>query len=187
VIPIVRTHRPESAVNLLLKYHRLVLVQAHYDNYVRVRFRPDRVRDERVYFGKVPSQIKKWRERGGCLVSWRRVDAKEGAHDALVFAECPKSLEQVYAAAALTRSLAVIYMPTSWRQHEATIAKRHKDAHPSKYVRQIKRLTILRDMLETMPMLTRDYLDRRFSRAPSRMLSAPASPEAVALPSGTGR
>lgn len=186
MIPLARTHRPEAAATLLLRYFRTVLVQAHYDNYTPIRFRADLVKDDRVFFGKTASQIKRWHERGGCLVSWRRVDGKEGENDALLFAECPKSFEGVYAATGFTAQLAVIYVPPTWRPHEATIAQRHKDAHPAKHLRQVKRLKILRDQLPSMPLLTQEFLDLRFSRlAPLPPKSAPESPEAAARSADT--
>lgn len=178
MIPLVRTYRPERAVNLLLKRFRCVLVQAHYDNYTRIRFQADRVRDERVFFGKVPSQVKRWHERGGCLVSWRRVDGQEGENDAIVFAECPRSLEGIYASIGLTRHLAVVTMPPTWRIHEGTVAQRYQDS-PNKLAKHTRRLTILRDMLSATPLLTRDFLDRHFSPAES----SPPSP-APGLPAG---
>lgn len=161
MIPLSRTTRPEAAANLLLGTFRNVLVQAHYDNSVRIRFRADLVTNGNVFFGKVPSQVRQWRSQGGLLISWRRVDAKEGPHDALLFMECPKSIEGIYRSASLTRHLAVIYSPPSWRLHEDTILNRHKHAHRSKFARQMKRLEIVRDYLETLPELTRPYLARR--------------------------
>lgn len=183
MIEIARAARPEAAANLLLRQFRHVLVQAHYDNTVRIRFRADMVTDRRVYFGKVASQIKRWQEKGGCLISWRRVDNMEGEHDAILFAECPKSLDAIHMATRRTRHLAVVWLPPTWRLHEETIAKRHKDKHPGKYVRQVRKLDLLRGILERAPLLSRDFLDRRFAPpalAASRPSGAPASREAAA-------
>lgn len=185
MIPILRCSSSESAANLLVQFFPRVLIQAHYDNYTRVRFRPDALRDERVFFGKVPSQIKRWHERGGCLVSWRRVDAMEGAHDAIVFAECPKSMDALYVATRLTSCLCVVWEPPTWRLHEETIAKRHREAHPSRYARQVRKLAIIRGVIEAAPTLTRDYLERRYARGSSRALPAPAPPADAATPSDT--
>lgn len=185
MIPIVRTHRPESAVNLLLRRFQSVLVQAHYDNYTRIRFRADLVKDPRVFFGKVPTQIRKWHADGGCLISWRRVDGKEGESDAILFAEAPKSMEGIYAGIGLVRHLAVVYVPPTWRPHELTIRQRHADAHEAKCARQLKRLRIMRDVLDRSPLLTLDFLDRLLARQEaSQPLSAPASLEGVARPPG---
>lgn len=188
MIPIVRTFRPESAVNILLKHVSSVIVQAHYDNYTRIRFRADLVRDDRVFFGRVPSQHRLWRARGGCLISWRRVDGKEGENDAVVFAEAPKSMEGIYAAIGFTRSIAVVYVPPTWRPHLQTIAQRFGPDRPGKYAKSLKRLQIMRDVLETAPLLTHDLLGRLLSRQePPPPLSSPGSPAAAAPPAGTAR
>lgn len=158
-------------------------MQAHYDNYTRIRFRADMVRDERVFFGKVPSQIRKWRERGGCLVSWRRIDGKEGENDAILFAECPKSMDSLHSSIGFTAHLAVIYAPPTWRAHDATIAERFKD-RPNKMLKATRRLDIMKAVVAEAPELTLDYLTRRFSRlAPSQPSPAPESPEGAARPS----
>lgn len=187
MIPLRTTRKPEAAVNLMLKYFRHVLIASHYDNNLKIRFRPDLIRDDRVFFGKVPSQIKRWREQGGCLVSWRRVDALEGEHDAILFTECPKSLDAVSRGMALTASLAVIYLPPTWKAHEDTINARQKDA-PEKRIRHLNRLKLLSSVLEDTPVLTRTFLEKRFSPlAPSRSSPVPAQPEAVAPLSDKGR
>src|SRR5229473_1864521 len=114
MIPLFRTRRMEAATNLLLAHFRQVLVRAAYDNYVRIRFRADDVNGGEVYFNRVPSQKKKWHEKGGALITWRN-DNREGPHDAIVFAECPKSFGLILQAIKQTRVLGVIYEPPSWR------------------------------------------------------------------------
>lgn len=187
MIPIARTSKPESAATLLAQTFRHVLVQMHHDNHTRIRFRADLVRDERVFFGKVASQIVRWREQGGVLISWRRVDGKEGAHDALLFAESPKSLEDIYKRSLLTRSLVVVYTPPTWRPHEETIAARTQEQHPSRGVRRLKNFRILTDTLADKPILSRPYLSRllRAPQASSRPLFAPGSREAGARSADT--
>lgn len=189
MIPLARCTRPEAAANLLLGTFRNVLVQAHYDNKVRIRFRADLVDAGRVFFGKVPSQIRSWRAHGGLLISWRRVDAKEGPHDAILFAECPRSIEAIYSGAHLTRHMAVVYVPPTWRLHEDTIIGRQKNAHPWKFAKHMKQFEIMRDYVRTLPALSRPYLLRQ-SRArlaafpPS---SAPALSASAAPPANTPR
>lgn len=193
MIPFSTTTRAETAANRLLDHFRHVLVQAYYDNNdaQRIRFRADLVTHPRVYFGKVPSQIRQWRKTGGLLISWRRVDAKEGPHDALLFMECPKSIEGMYKGAHLTRHLAVIYVPPTWRVHEDTIIGRHKNAHPSKFQRQMKRLEIVRDYVKSLPVLTQIYLARqqraRAAQAQSSSSFSPSPPADAAPPAYTPR
>lgn len=187
MIPVYRCRRPETAANQLLRYFQRVLVQAHYDNDIRVRFRADFVKDDRVYFAKVESQIKRWQERGGCLISWRRVDGHEGEHEAIVFSECPKSLEAVYSATRFTAKVAVIYQPPTWRPHEETIARRHVE-HPSKQRRALRRLAMLRDFMTAYPFLSLQRLDRQYARLePFQRSGARASPEGGARSPGTTR
>ncbi len=187
MIPIALTDAPESSANRLLRVFRTVLVQAYYDNYLRIRFRADMVRDERVFFGKVPSQIAAWHEQGGVLISWRRVDAREGPHDAILFAECPKSLDGLYRSCQFTRAVAVVYTPPTWRPHEETIARRHGQTHPAKAARQLKRLGMLRDVLAEKPTFSRAYLVRlrRAQEAAPPPSSSPGSPADAAHAAGT--
>lgn len=146
----------ESAANLLVKHCCHVLVRAAYDNYVRIRFRADDLRDPRCYFNKVPSQHKRWRETGGALITWRNSNL-EGPHDAILFVECPKSMEALHAAVQSTGKVGVIYEPPSWRQHEQQIARRHLEK-PGKFKRQMKRLQIVREFVEMLPILSRPRL-----------------------------
>lgn len=174
----------ESAANLLVKHYRHVLVRAAYDNYVRIRFRADDLRDPRCYFNKVPSQHKRWRETGGALITWRNSNL-EGPHDAILFVECPKSMEALHAAVQTTRSVGVIYEPPSWRQHEQQLAKRHADK-PAKFKRQMKRLQIVREFVEMLPVFSPPRL-RSVLAAASRSSGAPASREAAVPPTGIVR
>lgn len=178
----------ESAANLLVKHFKLVLVRAAYDNYVRIRFRADDLRDPRCYFNKVSSQRKRWHETGGALITWKNNNL-EGPHDVILFVECPKSIDAIYRAVQNTATLGVIYEPPSWRNHEQQIAKRHKDKHPRKFVRQFERLRITQAFVETLPEFSRPRLLTllRARAASSRSLSSPAQSEAAAPLSDTGR
>ena len=149
----------ESAANVLLSHFKHVLVRAAYDNYVRIRFRADAVRNGRVYFNKVVSQHKSWRETGGALITWKNSNL-EGPCDAIVLVECPKSLDALYRAIKNTASVAVIYEPPSWRQHEQQIAKRHKEKHPRKSARQLERLVMIQDFVQRLPEFTKRRLRR---------------------------
>ena len=182
MIPLYRTHRMESAANLLVKHCRQVLVFAAYDNYVRIRFRADKMRDPRCYFNKVPSQRLAWEKNGGALITWRN-DGTEGQHDAILFVECPKSIERLVAAIKPTRLLGVIYEPPTWRQHEQQIAKRFSD-RPNKFKKHMKRLRVMQDFVARLPEFSRYRLQRALA-ASARSSPAHALPAAAALPSDT--
>jgi len=152
----------EWAADVLLEHFREVLIWCAYDNYVRIRFRADDLKDERLYFGRVPSQFSRWRKTGGALITWRN-DNKEGAHDAIVFAECPKSLRALEKATVNTRSIGVIYQPPSWRNHEQQIIKRHP-LGSRKRARQLEKLSLMRYFVEHLPELTRHRLRRLCAR-----------------------
>lgn len=176
MIELFRTKRMEWAANLLVENYRLVLVRAAYDNYTRIRFRADDVEDSRLYFGRVPSQFRRWRETGGALITWRN-DNKEGAHDAILFVECPKSLKEMQRASVNTTALGVVYVPPTWRAHEEQIVLRHEGR---KRERQLEKLTLMRYFVEHLPELTRDRLRRlRARQERSQSSCAPESHEAA--------
>lgn len=152
----------EWATDVLLEHFHEVLVRAAYDNYVRIRFRADDVKDPRFYFGKVPSQLAKWRKTGGALLTWRN-DNREGKHDAIVLAECPKSLTLLQRFTANTRYVGVIYMPPTWRNHEQQIIKRHPEGS-RKRARLLEKLATMRYFAEHLPELTRPSLTRLCAR-----------------------
>jgi hypothetical protein len=176
----------ESAANLLLRNFRHVLIRAAYDNYTRIRFRADDVEDPRVYFGKanVPSQIKKWRETGGALITWRNTNL-EGPHDAILFVECPKTMSAIRGATRNTAHVGVIYIPPSWRLHDETLAYRHRD-RPVKLARAQRRMEEVK-ALELLPELTPASLRRtlRAQGVASQSSSSPESPEAAGRSAGT--
>jgi hypothetical protein len=157
LIPLYRTQHMEQAANLLVKHYRLVLVRAAYDNYVRIRFRADDLTDARCYFNKVESQHTSWLKNGGALITWKNTN-REGPHDAIVFVACPKSLQALSEARVSTKSLGVIYEPTSWRNHEQQLAKRFKDRHPRKHQRAFERLEYMKLFVSGLPEFTQERL-----------------------------
>jgi hypothetical protein len=182
MIPLYRTHRMESAVNLLVRQFRHVLVRAHYDNAIRIRFRAGKLRDPRVFFGKVPSQFDRWQKKGGVLISWWRPNMNF-THDACLFVECPKSIEEVRRALAMTTIVGVIYEPPTWRPHEETIRKRTVNRHPASYPGRMERLAIIREYVEDLPWLTSRALAsllRARQRELSQSSTVPASRESSA-------
>ncbi len=173
----------ESAANLLLRHFRHVLIRAAYDNYTRIRFRADDVEDERVYFAKVESQIKKWRDNGGALITWKNTN-QEGPHDAILFVECPKTMWAIHRATRNTAHVGVIYIPPSWRLHDETLAYRHR-SRPVKLARAQRRMEQVK-ALELLPEITAASL-RRTLRAQglSQSSCAPESPAGAERSAGT--
>ena len=183
MIPLYRTSRMESAANILIHRVRRVLVRAAYDNHVRIRFRADSLRDPRVFFGKVPSQRKKWQEKGGALISWRN-DNREGEHEAIVLVECPKTIEVLYRAIKPTLMVGVVYVPPSWNPHEEQIEWRYRKRPVWKKERALERLAIVREFVEQLPPFTRERLAHllraRLAQPQSSSLSSPGSPASAA-------
>lgn len=168
----------EWAANVLIEHIRLVLIRAAYDNYIRIRFRADDVTDPRLYFGKVTSQFLRWRETGGALITWRNND-QEGPHDAILFVECPKSIDAIYRSTRNTSTIGVIFEPPTWLPHEQQIQRRHKYRHPRKCERQMERLGIVREFVARLPIFTRSSLVRLLSRS-----AASQSSSSLELPEG---
>lgn len=171
----------ESAANILVNSVPRVLVRAAYDNNVRIRFRADALKDPRVFFGKVPSQRKKWQERGGALISWRN-DNREGEHEAIVIVECPKSMEVLYRAIKPSKLLGVVYVPPSWTPHENQIEWRFRKKPQWKKERALERFAIVREFVESLPPFTkarcRHLLRARAAASPQSF--SPESPAGAA-------
>jgi len=189
LIPIFRTRHMESAVNLLLKNFRTVLVYCAYANVhhgrdLRVRFRADKIKDQRVFFDRTKSQVKRWRERGGALIVWSNRNRMRD-YDAMVFAEAPRRIEALYEAQKCARHCAVIYEPPSWNPHIEITKLRHAE-HPAKLRRAVRDLAIMESYVSSLPLLSRRSL---LSRLPaqeesSRSSFAPGSPEGAERSAG---
>ena len=175
----------ESAANRLVKHFRQVLIRASYENQVRIRFRADDLRDPRCFFNKVPSQRRKWEELGGALITWRDNNL-EGPHDAILFVECPKSMEHLYRAQLATRMVGVVYEPPTWKPFVDLLHWRHSD-HPAKLRRQLERLEIIRAFVAMLPPFTPLRLKTllRARAASSRSSSSPELRGAAAPSPGT--
>lgn len=179
----------EWAANVLVELCGKVLVRAAYEvsDKMRIRFRADRLEDPRCFFNKVPSQRKRWHDRGGALITWRNRN-DEGPHAAILFVECPKSMEQIYRATLTTSTVGVIYEPPTWRPLEETLSKRH-DGKPAKLNRQMERLRIVQAYVEALPEFSRQRLVRLLlaREEASRSSSAPESLAIEERSSGTPR
>lgn len=176
----------ETAANILLRHFRHVRIDCAYMNVTRgvdrrVRFRADDVKGAMVYFAKVPSQIKRWRENGGAIICWTWRNDLEC--DAMLFAESPKRMEALRPATRTVRSVGVIYEPPSWKPYEEVIRARHGE-HAGKLRRQIRSLEIMQDYVAGLPILTHQAVIRLRARAlvspPPSSSPSFGSPEAAA-------
>lgn len=132
----------ESATNVLREHYRHVLVRAVYGNaYVRVRFKADEVPG--IYFNKTQSQLEAWQKNGGTLLTWKN-NNKEGAHDAIVVVECPKSIEILYKAIQPTRYVGVIYDPPKWvwTANEEDLRRRAKPMQLQKRLDDLAQISV---------------------------------------------
>lgn len=122
MIPLYRTPKMEQAVNTLAKHFRQVVVDTTYWCIPAIRFRPDMIHAASVYFARVPSQIVLWQNRGGVLIRWNR-KTEIGSYDAILFAECPRSVEYLDRYSSGARSIVVVYEPPTWRVHAQSVQK----------------------------------------------------------------
>ncbi len=191
MIPVYRTRHPENAVTALLDSGLKVLVNCVYENYerghdMRVRFRADLVRDERIFFAKVYSQQRRWKERGGAIIAWTWAHSLAHYADAIVYQECPKSMEMLWKSAE-AGVLAVVYQPPSWIAYE-TILRERKAGKPKKLSIALTKWATVRDYVDGCPRLTSQSLGRLLARM-ERARSSPSrgSPAgAVRSPDTTG-
>lgn len=175
LIQLYRTVRQEWAVNLLLKHFRHVLIRMYGVKGNQIRFRADRVEDERFYFGNVPSQIEHWQKTGGACIMYQ--DSQTILpHDALLFSECPRAVEMLDRASLGTRSVVVVFMPPNWRRHEEALAERFSGI--KRMVAQM-RFERMRALAEAAPVFTPRALEKLLARLGSSQSSfSPESPAA---------
>ncbi len=188
MIPVYRTSNMEQAVNMLAREFRQVLVDAYYDMRPRIRFRPDSI-TSRVYFAKVPSQILSWQNTGGVIVRWsRRIVV--GPHDAVLFAECPRTIHFIDRLARDTRTVAVVYCPPTWKAHFDTIGQRAEKKKEGRRRAEMDALGRVKQFVEGSERFTPSVLARLLlvhQGTIVRPSSAPGSRAVVARASGTNR
>lgn len=127
---ILRATKLEAAATLLAKHYPRVLVRATHSLKNPIRLRADKVKGARIYFARPrsrDSQIARWQEHGGILIS-TLFDYQEGPHDALLLVECPMSLAALSAPLKDTGTVAAIYRSPSWRAHADEIKHRYPPA-----------------------------------------------------------
>ena len=158
MIPLYRTTRPEIAVNWLVKHFERVLVQQHpeFNDRLRIRFRADMVKGADVYFDRVPSQLIRWQERGGVLITGLRADPVKkvfGKHDAIVWSECPTRLKLLYRDLKDVTTVGVIRQRPDvlWKGYEEAIRTRRPDYPITKQLQRIKLLYQMRAFVDALP------------------------------------
>lgn len=182
MIPVYKTQKPEQIVNAMAKQFPRVVVDARYWNIMPIRFRPDLLHG-RVYFAKTPSQITQWQNNGGVLVRWHSSHFV-GPHDAILYAECPRSIEMLDRYARETSILCVVYQPHSWRPHFMTVYERTKEKTPGQKQTAIEALERVHQLVEGSPTLSPASL-ARLSRA--RLAESPQPSSVPELRAISGR
>lgn len=178
----------EQAVNMLAREFRLVLVDANYTMNPHIRFKPDSI-TERVYFAKVPSQILAWQNTGGVLVRWSR-KVVVGPSDAMLFAECPRTIHFIDRLAQDTRTVAVVYCPPTWKAHFQTVSSRCEKKKEGRRRSEMDALGRVKQFVEGSERFTPSVLARLLlvhQATIVRPSSAPGSREVEARASGTNR
>ena len=188
MIPLYRTTKPERAANLLAQNYRRVLVNAFYYCIPTLRFRADLI-DGRVYFDKVPSQIVAWQNTGGVLMHFKK-DVEVGACEAILFAECPRTVEFLDLLSQDVLEIAVVREPPTWQVHLDSVKRNHADKPERLQRKAMDNLQRVRQLVDSSARLTPASLahllhsQRKATPQPS---FAPASPASEARSSGTTR
>lgn len=176
----------ERAVNLLAVHFRQVAVWAAYWCRPSVRFQADKIHSAQVYFDRTDSQITLWQNRGGVLIRWGNKTVL-GPHDAMFFAECPRSIEFLDRYSEQTRSVVVVHEPTNWRVHEESVRSRYSDK-PRKLRSATDALERIKQLMESTERFTPASLARLLRAHPAaspQPSSALESRAVVARSSGT--
>jgi hypothetical protein len=128
-VPVYVTETPEKAANLLAKNYDRVLVRMVYSMQPYIRFRPKMLNDK-AYVVRHNIGDPSGFERGVCL--WYRAIEGNGPPpipiNAMLFAECPRSMKELKSLAANVSHEIVIYQPPTWEAHTATITRRSSPA-----------------------------------------------------------
>lgn len=184
MIPLYRCRNLEPTIDLLARYFRHVVVNSNFNLNTTVRLRADLLKEaEGVFFSKTESQVELWQARGGVLHmmlkrSWD--DPTAGPHDAILFVECPRSVELLDDACQETRSLAVVCLPKNWERHEHALKKitEGKDARLVK--REFDKLERVKQLVTAGKFLNRSVLDRLSVPSQPSLSCAPVLPAGVA-------
>src|SRR5258708_948619 len=179
MISVYRTSDMEQAANLLGKNFRQVLVDAVYYCEPKIRIQADKLTTAQVYFDRTDSQVTRWQDSGGILIQWYR-DRAKGEYEAMLFAECPRSIALLDRYADGARWIAVVYEPPTWRVHHDTVKLRMEERKPEKCRRSLIALERVQQLVESAPALTPASLARLLLSHPgqiARPSSVPVLPE----------
>lgn len=181
-----QTREPERSANWLLQRFTHVMVWCHpeFAHSLSIRFRGDMLKGDHVYFDRVKSQVERWKETGGSLITWSREDPPYkvfGRFDAIVIQECPTRATSLHTIIKNVDRVCVIYNRPNWDKFEEAIRVRRAYS-PGKMVRRMDELRFMQQLVGGLPVFSRENLDRipRAPEAESQLLSAPESPEAEA-------
>lgn len=167
MIPLFQTTEPERAVNVLVRHFERVLVQQHpeFHDSMRIRFRADLVKGADVYFDRTPSQLLRWQQRGGVLITGSRPDPVRkifGPHDAIVFSECPTRTALMIRYLIDTTTVGVIRQRPDilWTRYEEAIRTRRTHYPITKQLQRIVRLYEMRAFVDGLPKFSPQALAR---------------------------
>lgn len=164
MIPLFKTNAPEEAARLLLGHFRHVVIDCRtffsFDQKWQIRFRPDLITGYEVYFNKVASQVKLWRENGGALIRRSKVgdELQPGPHDAVLLIICPGRIRPIQEETADTKSIAVIREPVHWRAQEARLAQIQQDKTERAFITAGLDLDALKTLVGVLPVFSRKSL-----------------------------
>lgn len=156
ILPVFRTANVEHAANLLAKNFRQVLVDCIQYATPPIRFRADKITATRVYFAKVNSQITLWQNNGGVLIRWER-NKPTGPYEAILYNECPRSIEFVDRFAEDARWLIVVRQPVTWKPHFDSV-KWRCEKKPHRLRRYLEAVERAKQLIESSPRFTPEAL-----------------------------
>jgi len=112
-----------ASVHKAHKTYTHVLVNRSYTTIKPVFFKSELIADLPVHFyapwdrGTIGSR-NKWQKNGGVLVDQGTISKDTGERDALIFVECPLSVDRLNKSFDGTEKQVIIFMPPSWNTHE---------------------------------------------------------------------
>lgn len=153
MIPLYRVSKMEQAVNMMAKHFRQIIVDTCHTCQPAIRFKPDEIVSARVYFAKTKSQIALWQNNGGVLIRWNR-RAVTGPYEAILYAECPRSIAHLDNGAQDARWLAAVYNPPTWRIHFESLTRRMEGRTALKRRTVMDGLERVKQLVESTEQLT---------------------------------
>ncbi len=156
-----KTSSMEDAANLLAEHFSHVLVHAAYRMKPPIRFRADLCIDHRIFFLRFKGaerQQEAWVKNGGIAVDWSS-KLNPFLHDAIVFTECPVTINALKWWSSHTNTVSVVYQPPTWRLHEEYLEFRSRGWGKMTKERKWAGFHAVKEAVETAPVLTPSSLD----------------------------